>query len=98
MQETNPQAPNKFSEAYRRAQHAMADLKSAVYEMVALSGRDGLRNADVGRSLGIYSGHERHQGHIPRTLLAIMEDEGVVEQDPNSKRWRLRQHSVDDLD
>ena len=34
---------------------------------------------DIGRGLGIYGGHVNHEGHIPRTLLSIMESEGVVE-------------------
>lgn len=48
-----------------------------------------MRNIDVGRALGIYMGHVEHEGHIPRTLLAIMEAEGVVEQDKATKTWRL---------
>lgn len=35
-------------------------------------------------------GHVEHEEHIPRTLLAMMEAEGIVEQDPETKFWRLR--------
>jgi len=77
------------SESYSIAQKAMADLKSAIYTILAIAGKEGLRNADIGRALGIYAGHEKHEGHIPRTLLAMMEKEGVVEQDPQTKRWHL---------
>lgn len=31
-----------------------------------------------------------HEGHISRTLLALMESDGVVEQDEDSKRRRLK--------
>lgn len=79
-------------QAYQRAQHAMADLKAAVFEVLSVAGPAGLRNADIGRSLGIYSGHEEHEGHIPRTILAMMQAEGVVGQDADSKRWRLLSH------
>lgn len=77
------------SDAYAVAQRAMADLKSAVFAELEASGNTGLRNADVGRALGIYTGHEKHEGHISRTLLAIMEAEGVAVQDKESKLWRL---------
>lgn len=79
-------------DAYQLAQRAMADLKTAVFGVLSVAGEAGLRNADIGRSLGIYAGHEEHEGHIPRTILAMMQAEGVVEQDPGSKRWRLRSH------
>ncbi len=75
------------NEAYSLAQHAVADLKTAIH--MVLTGSDGLSNADIGRLLGIYRGHIVHEGHIPRTLLSIMESEGVVEQDSATKRWKL---------
>lgn len=84
------------AEAYQRAQRAIADLKTAVFSVLAVAGEAGLRNADIGRSLGIYAGHEEHEGHIPRTILAMMQDEGVVEQDAASKRWRLRSHFAEE--
>ena len=68
----------------------MASLKSAVYRVLLDAAPDSLRNVDVGKILGIYAGHVKHKGHIPRTLLAIMETEGVVEQDPATKFWRLK--------
>jgi hypothetical protein len=49
-----------------------------------------MKNADIGRLLGINMGHIRHEGHIPRTLLALMETEGVVVQDKTTKLWKLR--------
>ena len=70
----------------------MADLKAAVYFVVAEAGESGLRNADIGRMLGIYTGHEKHEGHISRTILGIMQNEGVVEQDTKTKIWRLKQY------
>ena len=79
--------------AYHVAQRALADLKSAVHSLLASSPGEGLTNAEVGRSLGIYAGHEGHEGHISRTLLAMLQAEGVAEQDAQSLRWQLRRHS-----
>src|SRR5262245_2448291 len=75
---------------YQMEQDVMALLKSAVHHALALVEDAGITNAELGRMLGIYHGHIGHEGHIPRTLLAIMEAEGVVVQDKASKRWRLR--------
>lgn len=78
------------TDAYRLAQRAMADLKAAV--LILLKGHDtssGLSNADIGRRLGIYGGHVGHVGHVSRTVLAKMEAEDVVVQDPDTKRWRV---------
>jgi hypothetical protein len=76
---------------YAIAQRALADLKSAVYVVLRDGPAEGLRNADIGRLLGIYGGHIGHEGHIPRTVLALMEEEGVVQQD-SEKRWTLKTH------
>lgn len=81
-----------LSDAYSTAQHAMAQLKAAVFMTLASGKADGLANSDIGRSLGIYTGHIKHEGHISRTILAIMEAEGVVEQNKETKLWKLRQH------
>jgi hypothetical protein len=78
---------------YHRAQTALADLKSAIYEVLSSGPEEGLTNAQLGRMLGIYAGHVGHEGHIPRTLLAIMEQEGVVEQNRETKRWSIRSHT-----
>jgi hypothetical protein len=74
--------------SYHLAQSAISDLKGAIYSLLQNSPKDSLSNAEIGRSLGIYTGHEGHEGHIPRTLLAMMEEEGVVKQDDN-KKWHL---------
>jgi hypothetical protein len=78
-----------MTDAYLLAQDAMSKLRSAVH-LLLRDAPDGLTNAVIGRSLGIYSGHVRHEGHISRTVLALMEAEGVVAQDPATKMWRLR--------
>jgi hypothetical protein len=78
---------------YGIAQHALAELKSAVYLVLKEGPAEGLRNADIGRMLGIYAGHVGHEGHIPRTILAVMESEGVVAQDVE-KRWTIRKHPI----
>jgi hypothetical protein len=85
---------NQPHHPYALAQAAIAQLKSAIHLLLAES-PDGLKNVEIGRLLGILTGHIGHEGHIPRTLLAIMEAEAVVEQDPATKLWRLR--SLEDL-
>lgn len=77
-------------EAYGVAQRAIADLKMAVVMILNTAPGGSMSNADIGRRLGIYAGHKGHAGHIPRTLLALLEAEGVVSQDAESKEWRLR--------
>ncbi|MFM1643394.1 MULTISPECIES: hypothetical protein [Aeromonas] len=78
------------AQAYQLAQSAIADLKSAVYLALEASGDTGLTNAELGRSLGIYGGHVGHEGHISRTLLGLLENEGVIVQVPETKRWFLK--------
>jgi hypothetical protein len=75
--------------AYQNAQQAIATLKGAIAMLLAQSPQEGLSNAQIGRMLGIYAGRVGHVGHLPRTLLALMESEGLVVQDPASKRWNL---------
>jgi len=77
---------------YHLAQHAIADLKAAVLRTLREGPTEGMANVDIGKTLGIYTGHEGHEGHIPRTILAMLEDEGVVEQDDDSKRWSVIEH------
>lgn len=83
---------NTLTDSYQVAQVAIANLKAAVHFVLA-NAPDGLTNAQVGRSLGIYGGHVGHKGHISRTLLQALEGEGVAEQDSKTKRWRLKDHS-----
>jgi hypothetical protein len=85
-----------MNDPYRVAQLAMAELKSAVRMIIEASGVSGITNAQVGRSLGIYGGHVGHEGHVSRTLLAMLEEEGVVFQEPDSKIWRLSANKSDD--
>lgn len=75
---------------YARAQVAMAELKAAVYEILAQAPSGGLTNVQIGRTLGIYTGHVGHEGHISRTILALLEKEGVAVQDKDKKGWSLR--------
>jgi hypothetical protein len=79
---------------YTRAQRAMADLKGAIYELIAES-QSPLSNAEIGRRLGIYQGHVGHEGHISRTLLGLLENEEVIVQDKETKMWRLREAKED---
>ena len=75
--------------AYRIAQKAMADLKTAVYFMISKGPEDGYANAEIGRKLGIYTGHICHEGHISRTILGILESEGILKQTQETKKWIL---------
>ena len=84
--------------AYRRAQLAIADLKSAVRSVIESASPVGLTNAQIGRMLGIYGGHVGHEGHVSRTILAMIEAEGIVEQDKKTKCWSLRQHESNPSD
>lgn len=74
---------------YAKAQEGVTLIKSAVYEYLLEAGETGATNAQIGRALGIYKGHARHDGHIPRTLLATLESEGMVKQDPETKIWTV---------
>lgn len=76
-------------DAYIEAQRAIVALKAAILTVISGSNSEGVRNAEIGRQLGIYGGHVGHEGHIPRTILAQLQTEGVVRQDPASKRWYL---------
>lgn len=80
---------------YHAAQRAITDLKGAIHAVVSAAGPDGVTNAQVGRMLGIHVGHSGHVGHIPRTLLALMENEGVVKQNPDTERWTLARDGGD---
>ena len=71
---------------YERAQIGVAQVKSAIFELLEQN-KDCLTNAEIGRSLGIYFGHEGHEGHIPRSLISLMEREGAVYQDGPCGKW-----------
>lgn len=75
------------TDAYLLAQEGIAKLKAAIYTLLSDASSKGMRNVDIGISLGIYGGHKGHEGHIPRTLLAMMEEEKTVEQDENKVWW-----------
>lgn len=77
--------------AYRLAQKAMVDLKTAVYFMISIGPKEGYTNAEIGRKLGIYAGHVGHEGHISRTILGLLESEGILDQEQESKKWTIRQ-------
>jgi DNA-binding IclR family transcriptional regulator len=83
-----------MTDPYRIAQNAIADLKAAIRQTIGTGPDSGMTNAEIGRTLGIYGGHVGHEGHISRSLLAVMEAEGIVMQDSSSKRWRIRPHGI----
>lgn len=73
---------------YFKAQHGITLIKDGVYILLRDNFPNGLRNVDIGKSLGIYSGHKGHEGHISRTVLEMMRSEGVIEQ-REDKLWYL---------
>ena len=75
---------------YQLAQHAIADLKTAILLTLKAGPHEGMKNADLGRALGIHHGHARHEGHIQRSMLALMENEGVVIQNEETKLWKVK--------
>jgi hypothetical protein len=81
------------AETYQQAQEGIMKLKAAVLRTIENGPTEGMTNVEIGRNLGIYAGHEGHEGHIPRTILALLEQEGVVTQDDESKRWTVQTHS-----
>jgi hypothetical protein len=81
------------SMAFQLAQSAMADLKVAVRMLLAEAPKQGLTNAQIGRTLGIYAGHVKHVGHISRTILELLRSDGVAEQDGERGPWRLIDHT-----
>ena len=74
--------------SYYKAQLGMTQIKEAIYSLLKENLPKGLRNVDIGKSLGIYGGHKGHEGHISRTILEIMQSEGVIEQ-REDKLWYL---------
>ncbi|QDC09079.1 hypothetical protein FHY55_07410 [Oceanicola sp. D3] len=86
----------RLDSAYEMAQAAIAQLKASVRVALSEGPKEGLRNVDIGKSLGIYMGHVEHVGHIPRTLLEIMQKEGVVTQDADTKLWKLNSQVSED--
>lgn len=53
-----------MDDPYTVAQRAIADLKTAVYLLLKAGPPRGMRNADIGRALGINAGHVEHEGNI----------------------------------
>ena len=78
--------------SYYKAQYGLTLLKDAIRDLLVSIHPKGLRNVDVGKALGIYSGHKGHEGHISRTLLEIMQNEGIIEQ-RSDKHWYYKEYS-----
>ena len=76
--------------AYHLAQRAIADLKTSIY-IILSENNEELKNSEVGRKLGIYQGHSgKHEGHISRVLLEIMQSEGLIVQNEANKKWSIK--------
>ena len=71
-----------MSDPYLLAQEAMGKLRSAIY-LVLQRPRQRADKRPTWALIGcIYSGHVGHEGHISRTILALMEEEGVWNKSP----------------
>ena len=80
-------------EAYGRAQNAILELKAAVLSLLSTAPSDGMKNCELGRSLGLYMGYGgQHQGCLMRTILDLLEQEGSVVKEPDSQAWSIRTH------
>jgi len=75
--------------SYEKAQLAISSLKGAIYEVLEQAPESGLKNVEIGKKLGIYMGHIGHEGHISRTCLETMKNEGVVKQNEETRTWSL---------
>ena len=80
------------AELYGMAQDGINRIKSAILGLIIQAGDDGMRNVEIGKSLGVYSGHTagEHEGHISRSLLNILQNEGMVEQRTDKKWYPIR--------
>lgn len=77
--------------AYTIAQEGVTKIRSALMVLLSSAPQEGMANADISRSLGLHAGYGgRQQGHITRELLEGMKNDGVVKQNPESKKWSLR--------
>lgn len=85
------------SRLYDFAQNAWTALKLTVLSLLE-NAPGGLRNVDIGTSLGIYGGHRGHQGHVSRTILEELAQEGLVYQDRHSKRWYYKSQAKESND
>lgn len=74
---------------YQTAQRAVADLKAAV--LSHLRNHGPATNAEIGRSLGIYFGHVRHEGHVSRSILQLLATEGLAIQKAKGGPWEACQ-------
>jgi len=77
------------TDLYNRVQRAITEIESAIFELLRMY-PGGLTNAEIGRYLGIYFGHDGHEGHVSRSILALMEKKGVVQQPIRRGPWQLR--------
>jgi len=67
-------------------ERALSELRGVVHAKL-LENKDGLTNAQLGRSLGLYMGHVGHQGCVSRTILEMLKENEMAWQDPATKRW-----------
>ena len=76
------------NDLYTRAQAAITEIESAILELLTAN-PSGLTNSEIGRRLGIYFGHDGHEGHISRSILAVMQTKGIVRQQSKRGPWEI---------
>ena len=77
------------AQCFALAQEGYAKLKAAIYGLLSQEPQRPLSNVEIGRTLGIHAGHLGHAGHIPRTILEDLKNDGLIEQDAQSKAWSI---------
>ena len=87
--------PSETTDHYRRAQVALADLKAAARGVLLSAPSDGLADDDVGRLLGLNALSGTADGQLTRTILGVLEAEGVATKD-EGERWHFRTRSGSD--
>lgn len=76
--------------AEEMALEALTMLKQAILMVLAAGPEGGMKNFQIGRKLGIYTGYASgNEGHISRTLLERLREDGTVEYDSSTGNWRL---------
>lgn len=77
-------------ELYEKAQLAMISLKSAVLMLLDREDKSGLRNVEIGRTLGIYETPSgKQEGWVSAHILELLEAEGRVHRINPGARWAL---------
>ena len=77
-------------EIYNVAQETILKLKVTVLLIVS-EADEGIKNIDISKKMGIhhFTVGDSHTDYISRYMLEQLSLEGLVRQDPGSKKWFL---------